>query len=76
MCAGGRQLPVSVSRADSVPQKTSEALPAHAAVHREQHSSAPFTRRKEQQQRGNSGTLETLVEAILMFLKEKQCELP
>lgn len=62
MCAGGRQLPVSVSSADSVPQKTSEALPAHAALHREQHSSAPFTRRKEQQQRGNSGALETLVE--------------
>lgn len=65
MCAGGRQLPVSVSSADSVPQKTAEALPAHAAVHREQHtcaaaSSAPFTRRKEQ--RGTSGALETLVE--------------
>jgi len=70
MCAGGRQLPVSVSSADSVPHKTSEALPAHAAVHREQHSSAPFTRRKEQ--RENSGALETLVEAILMFFLKKK----
>lgn len=65
MCAGGRQLPVSVFSADSVPQKTAEALPAHADVHRERHtcaaaSSAPFTRRKEQ--RGTSGALETLVE--------------
>ncbi len=54
MCAGGRQLPVSVSSADGVPQKTAEALPAHTARHREQHTSAAsdqFTSRTEQQQR-------------------------
>ncbi len=65
MCAGGRQLPVSVSSADGVPQKTAEALPAHAALHREQHTSAAsdqFTSHTEQQQRANSGALETLVE--------------
>ncbi len=74
MCAGGRQLPVSVSSADGVPQKTAEALPAHAARHREQHTSAAsdqFTSRTEQQQRANSGALETLVEAVLC-----ECELP
>ncbi len=31
MCAAGRQLPVSVSSADGVPQKTAEALPAHSS---------------------------------------------
>ncbi len=75
MCAGGRQLPVSVSSADGVPQKTAEALPAHAARHREQHTSAAsdqFTSRTEQQQRANSGALETLVEppAPVWFIRQ------